>query len=255
MLLHGLGRSLEDWLPVHGALSEDHRVYSVDLAGFGESDRLPSSTDLPGLATSLAAFLDAAGEYGPVRLAGNSLGGAVALQFAALHPERVGALILVDSAGFGRQVTVGLRILAIPGVGRALLKPSRLTAPLRARAVFHDRSLATPERIATQYRLASRPGAVDVFLETAQSLGDWRGVREEWGRRLARRVSELGVPVLLLWGTRDRILPARQLDAARAAFPHAQAHVFADAGHMPQIEAAPDFVRVVRDFLGSLDSR
>ena len=252
VLLHGLGRSLEDWFPVQGALARDHTVYSIDLAGFGESDRLPARTDLPSLADSIAAFLDSVGEPGPIRLAGNYLGGAVALQFTVNHPERVAALILVDSAGFGREVTLGLRVLAIPGLGRLLLRPSRLTAPVRARSVFHDRSLATRERIDLQYRLASRPGAADAFLEISETLGDWRGVRPEWGRELVSRVEALGIPALLLWGKRDRILPARHLEAARAALPHAEVHAFADAGHMPQIEAPDEFVDVVSRFLARM---
>lgn len=255
VLLHGLGRSIEDWFPVQELLRDAYRTYSVDLPGFGESERLGSLTDLPSLASAVDGFLDVLADTEPldvsepVRIAGNSLGGAVALRFAADRPERVGALILVDSAGFGREVTAGLRVLAIPGLGRLLLRPSRMTAPVRARSVFYNRSLATPERIALQYRLASRPHAADVFLETSRALGDWRGVRLDWARELTGRVRSLGIPILLCWGTHDRILPARQLEAARGAFPDAEVHLFERVGHMPQLESPAEFAEVVRDFL------
>lgn len=249
VLLHGLGRSIEDWFPAQELLRDTSRTYSVDLPGFGESERLGSRTDLPSLAAAVAGFLDAVGECGPVRVAGNSLGGAVALQFAADFPERVSALILVDSAGFGREVTLGLRVLAVPGFGRLLLRPSRLTAPIRARSVFSDHSLATPELIDLQYRLASRPHAADVFLEACRAVGDWRGVRLDWARGLTGRVASLDIPMLVVWGGRDRILPPRHVEAARQAFPRAEVHVFDRAGHLPQLESPAEFAGVVQGFL------
>jgi pimeloyl-ACP methyl ester carboxylesterase len=253
VLLHGIGRSLEDWSEVLHRLAEAHTVYSVDLAGFGESERLGTPTDLPSLARAVADFLDEAGETRRIRLVGNSLGGAVALQTTALFPDRVVALVLVDSVGFGSGVTPALRILGVPGLGRLLLRPTRILAGPRARSVFYDHSLATQERIDLLQRLSRRPGASDVFLETARSLATWRGIRPEWRRELIAKVAALDLPVLLLWGSEDRILPPRQLEHARKAFPDAESHFFPRTGHMPQLERPDEFFEIVDKFLKQVD--
>ncbi|RZU54338.1 pimeloyl-ACP methyl ester carboxylesterase [Krasilnikovia cinnamomea] len=250
LLLHGIGRSLEDWAPQHDRFDAEFRVLSVDLPGYGLSQRMPETTTLATLADGVAATLDSVGERRPVHLMGNSLGGAVALQMLARDPSRVQTLALVNSAGFGRGVTSMLRVLAVPGLGRMLL--SR-TDPRTARHVerqqFHDRAYATEARIAHALRVAAQPDRVPVFLETARALGTFRGVRPAWRSTLLREVAAHPRPTLIVWGDRDLILPATQLAAARTALPHARSHMFADTGHMPQIERADDFAALVRRFL------
>ncbi|MGH2721845.1 MAG: alpha/beta fold hydrolase, partial [Actinomycetota bacterium] len=175
--------------------------------------------------------------------------GAVAMQVAAQAPHRVAGLVLVNSAGFGREVNLGLRLLAVRPLGRLLLRPSRAGARRVERSLFHDPSFATATRVEHAWRLARRPHAARVLLETVRGLGTFGGTRPEWRERLVRAVAELGVPVLAVWGDRDRILPARHLDAVAAGIPHARTHLFAATGHMPQIERAEDFGSLVAGFL------
>ena len=249
VMLHGIGRSLEDWSEQHELLADRFRVYSVDLAGFGGSEPLTESSTLPALAGFVEGFLDAVGVADPVHLVGNSLGGAVAMQVAVQAPHRVASLVLVDSAGFGREVTLTLRLLAIRPLGRLLLRrPSRLGARQVERSLFDDPALATDARIDHAYRLAQRPHAARVLLETGRNLGTLRGVRPEWRQRLLEAVAELEIPILVVWGSSDRILPAKHLNAAAARLPHAQTHLFEDTGHMPQIERARAFSDLVTDF-------
>jgi pimeloyl-ACP methyl ester carboxylesterase len=152
VLLHGIGRSLDDWAEQHDLLGDQYRLYSLDLPGFGETAPLDEAYGLPALARFVERFVDAVGIDEPAHFVGNSLGGAVAMQVAVDAPERVRSLVLVSSAGFGREVTVVLRILAI------------------------------------------------------------------------------------------------QLNAAHARLPHAQTQLFADTGHLPQIERADEFSRLVMGF-------
>jgi 2-hydroxymuconate-semialdehyde hydrolase len=253
VLLHGIGRSLEDWELQHPRLPETHRVISLDLPGFGLSQRLPAVTSLPSLAGGVRDTLAALGVTAPVHLMGNSLGGAVAMQMTADEPGRVRTLTLVSSAGFGRTVTAALRILAVPGLGRPLLR--RLADPRIAgraeRSIFFDRALVTPQRIETAVKLARQPDFGAVYLETARALGGLRGVAPAWRRDLLPRVAALGKPTLLVWGARDLILPSLHLEAARLAFPSAQAHLFPDTGHMPQIERPDEFAALVTPLLTS----
>ncbi len=246
LLVHGIGRSLEDWDEQHDLLSDRHRVLSVDLPGFGWSERLGSSTTLDRLGDWLTLFLDELGIRIPVHLVGNSLGGAVAMTFAATHPDRVADLVLVNSAGFGREVALGMRLLALRPFARLLLKPSMFKAARGVRGLFHDATFATEARIAHAHELSIRSN--DVLLETARLLGTFRGVREPWRMELLARMANLDLPILVVWGAKDLILPAVHLEAAKAALPRVQTHLFPDTGHMPQIEQAERFAELVERF-------
>jgi pimeloyl-ACP methyl ester carboxylesterase len=248
VLLHGLGRSLEDWTEQHELLRDRHRVYSVDLPGYGESEPLTEPYTVAALARFVANFLDAVEIAEPAHLVGNSLGGAVAMQLAVHAPDRVASLVLVNSAGFGREVTIALRLLAIRPLGRLLLRPSRHSARRVERSLFHDPVFVTEARVEHTFALAQRPHAARVLLETAQSLGTFRGARPQWRQALLHAVASLDIPTLVVWGDRDLILPAAHLDAARARLPHAHTHLFSDTGHMPQIERAEAFSQLVVHF-------
>jgi 2-hydroxymuconate-semialdehyde hydrolase len=250
LLLHGIGRSLEDWALQHPLLDGDYRVISIDMPGFGLSQRMPAPTTLDVLADGVWATLDALGETRPVHLMGNSLGGAVSMAMLATTPDRVSTLTLVNSAGFGKEVTVALRLLAVPGLGRQMLRRiDRITAPRMERLLFADRTLVTPERIAMAIKISRQPDFAPVYLEIAKALGGLRGVAAAWRTDLLTRVAPTTRPTMITWGDRDLILPSTHLAAARAAFPHAQSHMFARTGHMPQIERPTEFAALVRPML------
>ena len=257
LLLHGIGRSLEDWSEVEADFAVGHTVYALDLAGYGESEAVVGRTKLPALAHAALAFLDAVGvaPTEPVAVVGNSLGGAVALQLAALAPQRVAALVLVDPAGFGKEVTVALRILDVPIVGRRLARPSRKNALMETQGIFRDQSFVTEERIALALKLAQRPGGTKVLRDTASSLGTFRGVKKGWRTRLLAQVAPLGIPTLVVWGDKDRILPATHLDEARRVFPHAEWHLFEQTGHMPQLEKPREFAELAAEFVNRVTSK
>ncbi|WP_216327602.1 alpha/beta fold hydrolase [Deinococcus aestuarii] len=249
LLLHGIGRSLEDWSANVAPLAARHRVYALDLIGFGYTDKPDVPYTLGGLARFAVHFLDAVGETRPVVLMGNSLGGAVAQRFAVAYPERTRALVLVNSAGFGPEVAAVLRALSVPRLGELLLQPTARNARQTVRSLFHDRTFATEERVAQALDLSRQPHAARAFLRVLRDLGDWRGVKAAWREELQERLARQGVPTLIIWGDRDVILPARLLEAARRYHPHARTHLFQATGHVPQLERAETFNRLVLDFL------
>ncbi|TQL53707.1 alpha/beta fold hydrolase [Subtercola boreus] len=249
LLLHGIGQSLEDWTEQHDRLSATHRVLSLDLPGFAYSNRVRGTATLGALASILPAYLDTVGVTGAVPVIGNSLGGAVAMTFAASHPDRVSALVLADSAGFGSEVTLVLRLLAFRPLGAALMRPNPRNSERTVQAVFYDRALATPERIGHSYALSQRSSHSRTMLEVARDLGTFRGVRPEWRATLLGRIRSLHIPILVVWGDHDHILPFSHLRAAVDALPGAESHVFTRTGHMPQIERPDEFASVVEEFL------
>ncbi|MFR9779864.1 alpha/beta fold hydrolase [Micromonospora sp. MS34] len=247
VLLHGIGRTLDDFADQHHGLARDHRVVSVDLPGHGGSAPLDVPHTLPTLASAVTDALDAVGVTGPAHLVGNSLGGALAMRLAVDDPSRAASLVLVNSAGFGREVTFALRLLALP-FARLLLRPHPAIARRTERAIFHDPAYVTEARIATALAAAREPHAARVMLEVVRSLGTWRGVRPQWRAELLDAVAALDLPTLVVWGERDLVLPVRHLTNARTRFPQARTHLFPDTGHMPQIEQAADFEALVRRF-------
>ncbi|WP_219815409.1 alpha/beta fold hydrolase [Arthrobacter sp. B0490] len=256
LLLHGIGRSLEDWEGLYGRLAPDHRVISVDLPGFGLSDRTAGRYSLESMARFVIAVLDTLGEHRPLHVVGNSLGGAIALKISALEPQRVRSLVLANSAGFGREVTLALRILAIRPVGRRLLKDkSRRTAYRTERALFYDKRFVTEERLDHAQQVGGNPVHDEVLLAVARHLGTFRGVRRRWRTELLRTVAAQHKPTLVVWGDEDRILPASHLEHARAVFPHAEFHLFEKTGHMPQIEREEEFDALVRRFIHGIEEQ
>ena len=249
LLLHGIGQSLEDWSEQHDRLSADHTLYSLDLPGFGYSDRLPGTASMARLAGVLPKFLDLVGVTEPLPVIGNSLGGAIAMTFAVAHPGRVSSLVLVDSAGFGTEVTMVLRLLAIKPVGVVLMRPSRKNSARSVDGIFYNKEFVTADRIDRNLALSHRPPHAVTVLDLANELGTFRGVREQWRAELLIKVRRLTIPMLIVWGDHDQVLPFTHFDAAARALPAAQTYVFRAAGHMPQIEQAKEFATVVGDFL------
>lgn len=248
VLLHGLTRSLADWTPQHHLLGPSFRVISLDLPGYGRSEPLHQPHTLANLATFVTRALDALGITEPVHLCGNSLGGAVSLQLAVSAPHRVSDLALLDSAGFGAEVTLALRVLGIRPLAPYLLRPSWRSSARVERSLFYDKTLATPERIAYSYALSHRPWAGRVLMETGNDLGDVRGAHLQWRQQLLAQAATLDLPILVAWGLDDQILPATHVDAVHTYFPQARTHVFPRCGHLPMLEQPEQTADLLRDF-------
>jgi pimeloyl-ACP methyl ester carboxylesterase len=250
LLLHGIGRSLEDWGPQYTRLARTHRVIALDLPGFGFSARSPERATLEVLARGVLETLDTIGERRPLHVVGNSLGGAIAQQILALEPDRVASLVLVNSAGFGSEVALPLRLIAMPVVGELLTRrTTRAGARMAERLPFADPRLANSVRIDHALAIARQPDPNTVMRETIRELATWRGTKDGWRRELAAAVAKHPRPTLIVWGDRDRVLPARHLEAARRLLPHADTHLFTGIGHMPQIECPDEFSALILAFL------
>ncbi|MBO9522227.1 MAG: alpha/beta fold hydrolase [Nocardioidaceae bacterium] len=261
LLLHGIARSLEDWSAAHDLLASNHRVISADLPGFGFTRAFPGRPGLSAFARAMVGLLDAVGVEEPAHVMGNSLGGGVAMTMAAEHRDRVASLVLVDSVGFGREVNLSplpmtYAVLAgLPLVGKRFAPLAREAGAQVCRDQFFDPSYATPEMIRHYGRVGRQPDFRNTFLGTAFGIGvPMVGLYPGWRRRLLEQVRDSGVPVLVVWGEADSVLPASHLDAARRALPDAQFHLFGEAGHMPQIEKAEDFVALASEFVAKASS-
>lgn len=215
LLLHGIGRSLEDWAPQYPRLAGSHLVIALDIPDFGFSARSPESTTLKVLAQGVIDTLDALGERRPLHVIGNSLGGAIALQLLALDPDRVASLALITSAGFGAEVALVLRLLTIPVLGGlATRHTTRASALFTERMIYAHPALATKARIEHALAIAGQPGAGAAMHEISSELVARRGIKSRWPAELIAAAAKHPRPTLIVWGDRDRILPPHHLHAA-----------------------------------------
>jgi pyruvate dehydrogenase E2 component (dihydrolipoamide acetyltransferase) len=237
LLLHGFGGDLNNWLFATPALAEDHTVYALELPGHGGSSKDVGPGDLDYLVDAVVGFLDAVG-LARVHLVGHSLGGLVAASAALRDPGRALSLTLVASAGLGEEINGDYLNGFISAASRRELKPA-------LELLFADSGQVTRQLVDDVLKY-KRIDGVDAALRSIAEhvFGD--------GRQhvlVADRLAELGVPLLVLWGEQDQIIPAEH---ARHVPEQAEVHVLEGSGHSPHMEAAGDVNRVMERFLAGV---
>ena len=241
VLLSGASVPFYIWDSTAAALATNgYRVLRYNYFGRGFSDRPALRYDLETYDRQLTELLDTLGMRGPVDVAGLSMGGPVAANFADRHPERVRTLTLVDPAfGNGSGTPLPLRI---PGIATLAMT---MGATSMAKGQLDD--FVHPERYpdwVPRYEIQMR------YKGFRRSIMNTR--RGDVLQRPARSFTTLArsaIPVLLIWGRSDRTVPLSQSDSVRAAFPRADLHVIDDAGHLPNIEQAPTVDSLMVRFL------
>jgi pimeloyl-ACP methyl ester carboxylesterase len=251
VLLHGAGDNALDWRWVMPALAATHRVYAPDLPGSPDSAR-PAADYSPGFFERfVAGFLDAL-DIESAAMVGNSLGGLVALRLALSEPARVTALVLVDSAGLGREVNPVFTSVNVPGLSEAAMPLWRTPIGAyqrawgRAALLFARPGSVPREWLAEQRRLALSPGYLEAHLTALRAQVSPGGQREV----LVDQLSLLKMPTLVVWGARDRVFPESQARDAAARLHEGSLAVIPDCGHMPHVECPDLFVATLDEFFG-----
>jgi pimeloyl-ACP methyl ester carboxylesterase len=249
LLLHGWGDSADTWRPLLAALAEhERRAIAVDLPGYAHADALRDGPVLPQLDAFAAAL---AREWGGAVLCGNSLGGLIALRLAAAGLDDLAGVVPIAPAGLEMPGWFDI-VRRDPVVRRLLALPVPLPAAIMRTAV------------GTVYsRLAfSGPGAADPAL--VSSFAGHHAGRAQVARLLAsgrRLLPELQAPppdlaaircpVLLVWGTRDRMVPHTGARVLLEALADTEVALLDGVGHCPQLEATERLARLLLDFQAS----
>ncbi len=262
LMIHGLGSSggLE-WRRNLEALAAQHRVFALDLPGFGRSDKPRIDYTLELFVECVSQFLDAV-EVRRTALVGASLGGRIAVGLALRHPDQVERLCLVDALGFGRPARNWVyRAMVVPGLGEVILRGveaamrrlrpgviRRLWAwyvrrPRRYAALLSDAHLKDVRTVFHE------PGFQEAYLGTLRALARGRALRDHV--QVGAEASELLVPTLIVWGAEDRLFPVAHAEAAARRIRGARLVVFAGCGHTPQLEDAARFNTLLAAFLDS----
>jgi pimeloyl-ACP methyl ester carboxylesterase len=254
LLIHGMAGTCENWQPAMEPLARAHTVLAPDLPGHGASPPGGGDYSLGSLAAGLRDLLMARG-HDRATLVGHSLGGGIAMQFAYQFPELTERLVLVSSGGLGPEVSPVLRAAALPGANlfiAATAGPGRVVGSAMARGLASVGLRPSPDvaEVARGYASLSDPGRRAAFLATLRSVVGTDGQRVNAGDRLYLTGE---VPVLIVWGRGDPIIPVQHGEDAHAAMPGSRLEVFDDVGHMPHVQAPGRFVAVLERFLAETE--
>ncbi len=256
LLLHGFGGSVFSWRKVTETLGEQARVIAFDRPGFGLSARPAVTRTQTGAqnpytpAAQVALSLGLLDELGIDKaiLVGNSEGGAVAVNFALAHPERVAGLVLVDPALRSGGPPAWVRALYNTPqgtrLGPYLMRPFGEDAGLELlRRAYADPSRLTDADIAG-YR---RPLQADNWDSAL-----WEITKANRPEDLFPRLGELEVPTLIISGAEDSVVPLEQSERAAENITGAEFKVLTDCGHLPQEECPRKFLTAVTPWLDTL---
>ncbi|ORB68867.1 alpha/beta fold hydrolase [Mycolicibacterium tusciae] len=257
LLIHGIGDNSTTWSTVQSKLAQRFTVIAPDLLGHGKSDKPRADYSVAAYANGMRDLLSVL-DVDRVTVVGHSLGGGVAMQFAYQFPQLVERLILVGAGGVTKDVNIALRVASLP-MGSEALAFLRLPLVLPAvhafgrvaGAMFGSTGLGRdiPDVLRILADLPE-PTASSAFARTLRAVVDWRG---QVVTMLDRCYLTRSVPVQLIWGSADSVIPVSHARLAHAAMPGSLLEIFEGSGHFPFHDDPDRFVEVLEQFILSTE--
>ena len=248
VLLHGSNADLHTWQPWADALAGEYRIVRFDQRGHGLTGPAPDNDySRAAFGSDIEAIADQLGLTRFV-VAGNSMGGGIAMQYALDHPERVVGLVLVDAAGAPVEQEVkgniAFTIAANPLLGPILssLLPRSLVERSLSQSVSNQ-DVVTPEAVDRYWELARIPG------NRAATRQRFTTPRSYFS---AEQVAKASMPVLVMWGEEDALIPFQAAGWYDRNLPDSRLVSYAGIGHLPHEEAPAQSVKDLREFLVTL---
>ena len=253
LLLHGLACDHTTWEPVVEALSRRYTVIAPDMLGHGLSDKPRADYSVGGYANGMRDLLTVLG-IDKVTVIGHSFGGGVAMQFAYQFPERTERMMLVSSGGLGPEVTPAIRAITTPGFHQAM---GLLTLPgirhagvvgLKTLSMTGLRTTHDLGEVADIYESFKDPQTRAATRHVVRAVVDWKG---QIVTMADRAYLTDAMPMAVVWGRHDMVIPVRHASNAAALAPKARVEVIPDAGHFPHKDHPERFVKIVEDWVRS----
>lgn len=249
LLIHGFSASLHTWEPWVQRMGDEYRVISLDLPGHGLT-RAPA-----GYQASIEAYRDVVHEFVRTQgltdfaLAGSSMGGNVAWEYALAYPEQVNALVLVDASGWedtraeAREEPKVFKLLRNPTLGPLMIQldSTRLVRD-GLEASFYNPALVDDTMLNRYVQLARAPGHREILLQITLGF-------QQRNHATPERLAALQMPVLILVGDTDRLVPPEHAQQFHSAIAGSELVTFAQTGHIPQEEKPDESATAVREFL------
>jgi pyruvate dehydrogenase E2 component (dihydrolipoyllysine-residue acetyltransferase) len=234
LLIHGFGGDLDNWLFNAEALSDGATVYALDLPGHGQSTKQVAEPTVAGLAKAVLGFMDRL-RIDKAHLVGHSLGGAIAIEMARQAKGRVKSLTLIDSAGLGPEINMDYIDGFISSTSRRDLKPA-------LENLFADGSLVSRQMVDDLLKYKRLDGVG----EALTALRDGIFANGKQVANLSDALKSAGVPVLVIAGAKDKIIPV----AHGRGVTGAKVEIIEGAGHMPQMEQAGKVNGLIKAHVG-----
>lgn len=249
VLIHGLGATKGSFLPTVAALAGSFRVIAFDLPGFGESLKpLTAPYDPPFFAQSVVDLLDAL-RLPHAHVAGNSLGGRIAIEVGLRHPARVGRLVLLAPSLAWRRERPWAPLVRVlrPELGLLQITPRWAVEAVVHRILPVAQSNWIQAGVDEFLRAYLTPRGRVAFYAAARQiyLEEPHGAKGFW-----TRLAALAPPALFIWGKLDRLVPVAFAAHVRCALPAAR-HLELDCGHVPQLERPTETHAAISAFLQS----
>jgi pimeloyl-ACP methyl ester carboxylesterase len=250
LLVHGMGGGYENWREVIEPLACRYTVVAPDLPGHGSSAAGNGDYSVGALAVGLRDLLLALG-HERATLVGHSLGGGIAMHLAYQFPELAERLVLVSSGGLGPEVSLVLRAAALPGSELWITATARVArwagaAVGRGLGAAGLRPTTDVAEVARGYASLADRDRRAAFLATLRSVIGVGGQPIDASDRLYLAA---GIPVLIVWGALDPIIPVSHGERAHEAIAGSRLEIFDGVGHIPQLEAPARFAAVLERFL------
>jgi pimeloyl-ACP methyl ester carboxylesterase len=255
ILLHGFGASCRTWGRLKAEFFHGFRLISIDLKGFGLSgkprDQRYSARDQSDIVIKFIEKHD----LRDVILVGHSFGGAVALltciriQTSSEKSPPIAGMILIGAASFRQELPSFIRILQIPFLSHLLLAlaPASFFTKIILAKAFYDKTRITREIVDIYAGPLKLPGSRHALIATAKKLvpGDMESITGSY--------SGIRMPVLLIWGEQDVIVPLEVGRRLESVLPGATLHIIRKCGHIPQEEYPEETSRLLLNFFNDID--
>jgi pimeloyl-ACP methyl ester carboxylesterase len=248
VLLHGTGASLHTWEDWVNELKAEHRVIRLDLPAYGLTGPNPTGDySQEFYATFVNDFLTKIGVSKCI-IAGNSLGGSIAWNFALKYPEKTSKMILVDAGGYAtksKSVPIAFQIAGFPVI-KNLFKyvTPRSIVQKSVENVYADSSKVTPELVDRYFELSLREGNRKAFIDRMSAFRN-KGLETD----KSGEIKNLTMPTLIIWGDKDFLIPIDVAEKFHADLPNDTLVIFKNLGHTPMEEDASTTVKAVKSFL------
>lgn len=250
LFIHGLGTSSYTWRHIVPSLSATHRVITIDLKGFGSSDKpIDDKYSIFDQAEIVKAFIEQE-DLRNLTIAGHSFGGgvtlALALKLADEKSKRVKRLILVDSIAYRQPLPFFFQLLKTPGIaemGMRLVPPEVQTANALAHA-FHEGKRVPADAVLHYAQPLHTPAGRHALTQTISKI------MPDNIEDFTLRYRSIRLPALLIWCDRDTIVPLALGSRLYRDLPKAELHVIRNCGHLPQEEKPQETVDAIKEFLG-----
>jgi pimeloyl-ACP methyl ester carboxylesterase len=254
LLVHGMAGTCASWEPVIEPLAINHTLIAPDFPGHGASAPGGGDYSLGALASSLRDLMLTLG-HERATLVGHSLGGGVAMQFTYQFPEMVERLVLVSSGGLGPDVSPLLRAAALPGAElfiSATVGVGRRVGGAIGRGLGFLGLRPNPdlEEVTRGYATLADPERRKAFIATLRSVVGMEGQRVA---ALDKLYLAEALPLLIVWGESDPIIPVEHALEAHAQLPSSHLEIFEDTGHVPQVERPGRFIATLERFMAETE--